>query len=167
MSKIILLAVDTTTHTSAAVGLTSDLATGTGDRVVVLHVHEFAVGRFGRMQVDCGEGEGEGVVSEIVDRLKAAGINVQADIRKTPVGHIARTISDAADELDVRMIILGSSSEHDVPRLPFGSVALRLLHRSTKPVLLVPKTPAQAKASAPAHEQRAVPESAVPASATT
>ncbi len=161
MSKIILLAVDTTSHTSAAADLARDLATGTGDRVVVLHVHEFAVGRFGRMQVDCADGEGERVVSQIVDRLTAARVTAQADIRKTPVGHIARTISGAADDLDVRMIILGSSSEHDVPRLPFGSVALRLLHQSTKPVLLVPKAPAAAK------EHVAVPKSAVPASATT
>jgi nucleotide-binding universal stress UspA family protein len=161
MSKIILLAVDTTSHTSAAADLARDLATGTGDRVVVLHVHEFAVGRFGRMQVDCADGEGERVVSQIVDRLTAARVAAQADIRKTPVGHIARTISGAADDLDVRMIILGSSSEHDVPRLPFGSVALRLLHQSTKPVLLVPKAPA------PAKEHVAVPKSAVPASATT
>jgi len=161
MTKTILLAVDTTSHTSAAANLARDLAAGTGDRVVVLHVHEFAVGRFGRMQVDCGEGEGERVVSEIMERLTGAGIAAQADIRKAPLGHIARTISAAADELDVRMIILGSSSSHDVPRLPFGSVALRLLHQSTKPVLLVPKAPA------PAEEQVAVPESTVPASATT
>lgn len=144
MDKTMLLAVDTTSDTSAAADLARDLAAGTGDRVVVLHMHEFAVGRFGRIQVDCGEGEGERVVSEVVDRLTVAGVAAQADIRKTPVGHIARAICDAADELDARMIILGSSSAHDVPRLPFGSVSLRLLHRSTKPVLLVPMAPALA-----------------------
>ena len=105
----------------------------------MLHVHEFAVGRFGRIQVDCGDGEGENVVTEIVDRLAEAGVDAQADIRKTPVGHIARTISGVADEFDVRMIVLGSGSAHDVPRLPFGSVSLRLLHTATTPVLIVPK----------------------------
>ena len=139
MSNTILLAVDTTSHTAAAAGLAGDLAAGLGDRVVVLHVHEFAIGRFGRIQVDCGDGDGEKVVSEIVDRLTAAGVKAQADIRKTPVGHIARTILAAADELDARMIILGTSSAHDVPRMPFGSVSLRLLHLAGKPVLIVPK----------------------------
>ena len=139
MSKTILLAVDTTSHTAAAAGLAGELAGATGDHVVVLHVHEFAIGRFGRIQVDCGDGEGEKVVSEIVDRLTAAGVTAQADIRKTPVGHIARAISAAADELGVRMIILGSANAHDVPLLPFGSVSLRLLHLASKPVLLVPK----------------------------
>ncbi|HYS31734.1 MAG TPA: universal stress protein, partial [Streptosporangiaceae bacterium] len=134
MSKTILLAVDTTGHTVAAADLARDLAAGTGDRVVVLHVHEFAVGRFGRIQVDCGDGEGERVVTEIVERLTGARVTARADIRKTPVGRIARAIAAAAEEVDARMIVLGSTSTHDVPRLPFGSVSLRLLHLATKPV---------------------------------
>jgi len=114
-----------------------------------MHVHEFAIGRFGKIQVDCGDGDGERVVTAIVERLNAAGVVAEGDIRKTPVGHIARTILDAGKELDVRMIILGSSSTHDVPWLPFGSVSLRLLHTSTKPVLIVPKAPVPDHAAAP------------------
>ena len=161
MNKTILLAVDTTSHTAAAADMARDLAAGTGDRVVVLHVHEFAIGRFGKIQVDCGDGEGERVVGGITDRLTAAGIAALADIRRTPIGHIARTISGVADELDVRMIILGSSGAHDVPRFPFGSVSLRLLHQSSKPVLLVPR------ATAPAKEQVQAPQTTVAASVTT
>jgi nucleotide-binding universal stress UspA family protein len=123
MKKTILLAVDTTGHTAAAANMARDLAAGTGDRIVVMHEHEFAVGRFGRIQVDCGEGEGEHVAAEMVDRLTAAGIDAAADIREAPVGRIARTISDAADELDVRVIIVGSSSTHDVPRLRLAAAA--------------------------------------------
>ncbi|HEX9031838.1 MAG TPA: universal stress protein, partial [Streptosporangiaceae bacterium] len=133
MSKAILLAVDTASHTTAAADLARDLAAGTGDRIVVLHVHEFAVGRFGRIQVDCADGEGEHVVAEIVERLRSSGLSAEPDVRKTPVGHIARTILGVADELDARMIVLGSTSAHDVPRLPFGSVSLRLLHSATRP----------------------------------
>jgi nucleotide-binding universal stress UspA family protein len=152
MTKTILLAVDTTSHTAAAADLARDLAAGTGDRVVVLHVHEFAVGRFGKIQVDCGDGEGEKVVSEIVERLASAGVSAVGDVRKTHIGHIARAISDAAGEMDARMIVLGSASAHDVPRLPFGSVSLRLLHLATRPVLMVPKTAVTAGANAVAPE---------------
>jgi nucleotide-binding universal stress UspA family protein len=148
MSKTILLAVDTTSHTVAAADLARDLAAGTGDKVVVMHVHEFAVGRFGRIQVDCGDGEGERVVSEIVGRLTEAGIVAEPHVRKTAVGHIARSICTEADELDARMIILGSTSTHDVPWLPFGSVSLRLLHTATRPVLIVPKTRVKDEAAA-------------------
>ncbi len=149
MSKTILLAVDTMGHTGAAADLARDLATGAGDRVVVLHVHEFAIGRFGRIQVDCGEGEGERVVTELVDRLRSAGIEAEPDIRKTPVGHIAKTIAVVSDELDARLIVLGSASTHDLPRMPFGSVSLRLLHLSARPVLIVPKPVAPAEGKAP------------------
>jgi nucleotide-binding universal stress UspA family protein len=149
MSKTILLAVDTTSHTAAAANMACELASATGDPVVVLHVHEFAIGRFGRIQVDCADGDGERVVTEIVDRLGNAGVEAEADIRKTPVGHIARTILAAAQERDARMIILGSTNNHDVPRLPFGSVSLRLLHLADKPVLIVPKSVAPAANEAP------------------
>jgi nucleotide-binding universal stress UspA family protein len=160
MNKIILLAVDTTSHTAAAAEMTRDLAASTGGRVIVMHVHEYAIGRFGRIKVDCGEGEGERVVTDIVDRLTAAGIAAEGDIRKVLVGGIARKISDVAGELDARMIILGSSSSHDLPWLPFGSVSLRLLHQSRKPVLIVPMAPA------PAADYIAAPQASVFASAT-
>jgi len=145
MKKTILLAVDTTSHTLAAADLARDLAAGNDDRVVVLHVHEIAIGRFGRIQVDCGQGEGEKVVEEMVRRLGDAGITAEGDVRKTQVGQIARAIFAAADELDARMIVVGSASTHDVPRIPFGSVSLRLLHLSTRPVLLVPRAPEPAR----------------------
>ncbi|MHB1596017.1 MAG: universal stress protein [Streptosporangiaceae bacterium] len=142
MTKTIVLAVDTNSHIASAAEVAADLAARAGDRVVVLHVHEFAVGRFGRIQVDCAENEGEHVADEIVQRLRDAGVSATAEIRKTPVGHIARTIMATADETGSWLIILGSTSAHDVPRLPFGSVSLRLLHMSDKPVLIVPRSQA-------------------------
>ena len=112
-------------------------------------MHEFAVGRFGRMQVDYADGEGERVVSEVSGCLRPAGAAVQEEIRRTPVGHVAKTISALADELDVRMIIVGSASVHDLPRLPSGSVSLRLLHTAKKPVLVAPSVPAPARSQVP------------------
>ena len=150
MSKAILLAVDTTNNVSAAAEMARDLASDSGDRVVVLHVHEFAVGRFGRIQVDCAEGEGERVATDLVARLRSSGVTAEADIRKTPIGHIARSILGAADEFDARMIVLGSTSTHDVPHLPFGNVSLRLLHLASRPVLIVPRSPAAVTVVEPA-----------------
>jgi hypothetical protein len=103
MSKNILLAVDAASHDPArhvlaAAAMTRDLSYDSGDRVIVLHVHEFATGRFGRIQVDCGEGEGEGVVAKIVADLRAAGVSAEGEIRETSLGHVARAILNAAQE---------------------------------------------------------------------
>lgn len=138
MHRTILLAVDTTSRAQPAVDAARYLASGNGDTVVVLHVHEFAIGRFGRLQVDCADGEGEQLVDGIVRQLRDAGVDASADVRRTPVGHIARVILSTAEARDAWLIVLGSAGTRDVPRIPFGGVSLRLLHMSNRPVMLVP-----------------------------
>ena len=150
MSKNILLAVDAASHDPAwhvlaAAEMTRDLSRDSGDHVIVLHVHEFATGRFGRIRVDCGDGEGEAVVDKIVADLQAAGVSAQGEIREANLGHIARAILHAAQDHDVRLVVLGSSSRTDLPRVPLGSVASRLLHMAARPVLIVPRTDAHAE----------------------
>src|SRR6266700_3132690 len=122
MSKNILLAVDTAAHDPAwhvvaATDMTRELARDSGDHVIVLHVHEFAVGRFGRIRIDCADEE----------------------IIETNTGHVAAAILAAAKRHDARLVVLGSSSRTDLPRMPLGSVAARLLHTATRPVLIVPR----------------------------
>jgi nucleotide-binding universal stress UspA family protein len=138
MNKTIVLAVDAKNHVSAAADMTRELSRDSGDKVIVVHVHEFAVGRWGRMQVDCGDGEGEALVSEIVTDLKNAGVTAEGEIREAQLGHIARNILAAADERDARVVVIGSSGRADLPHLPFGSVSHRLLHLAKRPVLIVP-----------------------------
>ena len=144
MSKNILLAVDTAAHDPAwhvvaAADMTRELARDSGDHVIVLHVHEFAVGRFGRIRIDCADGEGEGVVEKIVSDLREAGISADGEIIETNTGHVASAILAAAKRHDVRLVVLGSSSRTDLPRMLLGSVAARLLHMATRPVLIVPR----------------------------
>lgn len=147
MKKTILLAVDTSRHASAATRMTRELCRDSGDSVIVLHVHEFAVGRWGRMQVDCGDGDGESVVAAIVAEMKAAGVPADGEIREAQLGHIARSILVAGDEYDARIVVLGSSGRTDIPHLPFGSVSHRLLHSARRPVLIVPRQPTAAPAA--------------------
>jgi len=142
MSKTIVLAVDTarhelSEHVAAAVEMTKDVA-HPDDKVIVLHVHEFAVGRFGRMQVDCADGQGESLVASIVEDLRKSGLSAEGVIKEADYGHVARAILAAADRYPARLLVLGSSSRTDLPWVPFGSVANRLLHISSLPVLIVP-----------------------------
>jgi nucleotide-binding universal stress UspA family protein len=142
MSKTILLAVDTARrelagHVAAAVEMIKDVAHA-DDKVIVLHVHEFAVGRFGRMQVDCADGQGESLVASIVENLSGAGLSAEGAVKEADFGHVARAVLAAASEYRARMLVLGSSSRTDLPWVPFGSVANRLLHIASLPVLIVP-----------------------------
>lgn len=139
MNKTILLAVDAARHVQAAVEMARELSRDSGDKVIVLHVHEIAVGRFGRIRVDCAEGEGERLVASIVADLRAAGINAESDVRDADFGHLSRKILAVADECDARIIVLGSRGRTDVPHLPLGSVSHRLLHAAHRPVLIVPR----------------------------
>lgn len=152
MSKNIVLAVDAASgdlarHVSAAADMARDLSRDSGDHVIVLHVHEFATGRFGRIQVDCHDGEGEQVVEKIVSSLQAAGVSAEGEIREANYGHIAAIILRAAQEHGARLVVLGSRSSTDLPRVPLGSVSTRLLHISTRPVLIVPRPDAPAPAA--------------------
>jgi nucleotide-binding universal stress UspA family protein len=142
MSKTIVLAVDTarrelSEHVAAAVQMTKDVAHA-DDRVIVLHVHEFAVGRFGRVQVDCADGQGESLVASIVEDLGKSGLSAEGVIKEADYAHVARAILTTADRYQARLLVLGSSSRTDLPWVPFGSVASRLLHIASVPVLIVP-----------------------------
>ena len=148
MNKTILLAVDAARHVQAAADMTRELSRDSGDQVVVLHVHEFAVGRFGRIRVDCADGEGEKLVAGVVNDLRAAGISAEEDIREADFGHISRRILEIADDYDARIIVLGARGRHDLPHLPLGSVSHRLLHAAHRPVLIVPRPAGKAEAAA-------------------
>src|ERR1035441_11077622 len=139
MNKTILLAVDAASHVAAAAEFTRELSRDSGDKVVVLHVHEFAVGRFGRIRVDCADGEGEQLAAGIVDDLTNAGVSAEAEIQEANYGHIPRKILAVADSCDARIIVVGSRGRADPPHLPPGSASHPLPHPARRAGLLPPQ----------------------------
>ena len=99
---------------AAAVEMTRDVVHA-DDKVIVLHVHEFAVGRFGRIQVDCADGQGESLVDGIVADLTESGLSAEGIIKEADFGHVARAILAVADHCQARLLVLGSSSRTDLP----------------------------------------------------
>jgi nucleotide-binding universal stress UspA family protein len=150
VSTTILLAVDAQHYVPEATRLTRELCRQTGGRVVLLHVHEVAYGRLGKVQADCPEGEAERLISEILPGFRGPAAAVSAEIRETHVGRVARTILAAADDHDAQFIIVGSSAPADLPHLPLGSVAHKVLRLSRRPVIVVPGHRVTALAAAPA-----------------
>src|SRR5690349_24151717 len=116
----ILLGVDAQHYAPEATALARELCQATGDKIVLLHVHAVAVGRFGRMKVDCESEETEQLVSDIQADLSGSGVDVSTEFWEDIVGQIAKAILEAADRHDARIIMLGSSHSTDLPYLPIG-----------------------------------------------
>ena len=134
----ILLAVDVQHYAPEAAEMTRDLCRGTGDSVVVLHVHEYAVGRFGKLRVCCLDDQAEQQLPEIVAALQDAGIAAEHEIHETTMGSVAHALVEVADQRDARLIVVGSRRPTDLPYFTIGSVSHRLLHVAKRPVLVVP-----------------------------
>jgi nucleotide-binding universal stress UspA family protein len=156
MSKTILLGVDALHYAPEPMEMTRELCHA-GDKVIVFHVHEFATGRFGRLQVDCPVGEAERLVPGLAATLRDDGIDAEAEIRETQTGNAARTIAEAAREHDASIIILGAHGRTDLPHIPLGSVSHKLLHLARRPVLIVPRHPAATQAAADSGQAAAEP----------
>jgi|SRR5690242_8999685 nucleotide-binding universal stress UspA family protein len=134
----VLLAVDVQHYAPEAAELTRDLCRRTGDTVLVLHVHEHAVGRFGKLRVCCLDDQAEQLLPEIVAALRDAGITAEHEIHETLMGSVAHALVEVSDQRDARLIVVGSRLPTDLPHITVGSVSNKLLHLAKRPVLVVP-----------------------------
>ena len=150
MSSTILLATDARHDVAESIRLARELSLGAQGRVLVLHIHEFSVGKYGRVQLCCPEEEAEELLPRTVALLGESGVPAEWLIRETNSGNAARAILDMADQHDAHVIVLGSNLRTDVPLIPLGSVSHKLLHMARRPVLVVPHRKATATEASPA-----------------
>lgn len=78
--------------------------------------------------------ETDGYLAKIAASLRQSGLTVQTE---RPEGPASQAILRRADELDVDLIAMTSHGRTGLGRLVFGSVAGAVLHRSTRPLLVV------------------------------
>jgi nucleotide-binding universal stress UspA family protein len=143
MRTNILLTVDVAPgdplrHVSGAVGMVKHLVQASTEQVIVLHVQEFSIPRLARNMADHGGASGRRAVDAVVASLRAAGIHASGVIREADFGHVGRTVLDAADEFNARLIVLGAKSHTGLRRMPASSLATHLMRLSRLPVLIVP-----------------------------
>jgi len=69
-----------------------------------------------------------------LEKFAAAGIAVTSEIR---VGHLAQEICAAATDQDCDAIVMGTRGMGAVGNLLMGSVATKVIHLATMPVILV------------------------------
>src|SRR4051794_21228283 len=139
MKGTILLAIDHSKVASRAAELVADIAVVEHNPVVVLHVHQTAVGRFGEIMIE-REPEDGCIANALADELREAGVDAKAESVKSATGSVAARIVHFADAMDAGLIVMGTHSESDVASIALGSVSHRVLHHAHRPVLMVPAT---------------------------
>ena len=137
MKGTILLAVDNSKLAHRATETVAELAAKENNPVVVMHVHQVAVGRFGRLVIE-REPE-EGCIAEVIKaELRQAGVDAVCASPEVGVGHVAVEIARAARQLDAALVVMGTHGESDVASIALGSVSHRVLHLAHHPILLLP-----------------------------
>ncbi|MEP7089873.1 MAG: universal stress protein [Nocardioidaceae bacterium] len=133
----ILLAVDTSERSRKAVATAADLARSTGGAVHVIHVRPLlATGRGGPQDVDMSELE-HNVAENVCRELQATGIEATFSRVASYHGDTGHKIVEAAHDRGVDLIVVGSRGHSEIPSILLGSVAHKVVHLASCPVLIV------------------------------
>lgn len=142
MFRRILVAVDESDQSAAALDLAIGLATTLGSSLTLIHALDPAkvaatadggAGATIEIELDELQTAGRAVLDEATARVRAAGLSV------TPImcdGVPAATIVDTAQRNECDLIVMGTKGRHGVARIFLGSTAESVLHESTIPVLV-------------------------------
>lgn len=76
----------------------------------------------------------EGILDRAEAELRNAGVRYTREVLSGPIGH---TIAARAEQLGCDAIVMGRHGETSIGELLMGSVAMKVLHLSRLPVMLV------------------------------
>ncbi len=136
MYKTIVAATDGTDASDRALAVATDLATAFRARLVVVHVNELVVVRGGAIPLDPSETETDEKIRNQVRNLARDGR--QAELKIHTARDPARSIANEANAVGADLIVTGASRHGPVAGMLLGSVAHRLLHIASCPVMAVP-----------------------------
>jgi nucleotide-binding universal stress UspA family protein len=126
MFETIILALDGSHRSDVAVDAVTDLA-GPGSHVVAVHVKTHAT-----------EHDQDALITEQLERLRAAGMQVELERGTTVMGDEANVIARAGRRHDASVIVAATRGHTPLSGLLVGSVTQRLLHLADCPVLVIP-----------------------------
>ena len=133
----IVLGYDESASANAALAQTITLAQQTGARVVTVFGYYISPLVSGSVRDYTYELEniGKHALARAEAQLELAGIDAESRLES---GKPADVILQTAGEVDADVIAVGTVGENPMTRALLGSVVLRLVQRSTIPVLVVP-----------------------------
>lgn len=143
MFQAILVAVDESPQSAAAVDLAIGLAKALGSSLTLVHVvdpaaiasaaSDAAAAPVMEMELDELQTAGKELLEATSGRARAAGVKATTVLRD---GAPAATILDTARRSECDLIVIGTHGRHGVARLFLGSCAETVVRESTIPVLI-------------------------------
>lgn len=126
----ILLGVDDTKETQAAVEATIRMVSGGQDppELRVLHVLEHGPGRAAAYDLESAD-DAEGVVNATRTALERTGARLTGEVLTCHAGDVGTTIAKAAAEMDCDLVVVGSRGLSDLGAAVLGSVAHDVIRR--------------------------------------
>jgi nucleotide-binding universal stress UspA family protein len=136
MFERIVLAVDGSEPAQRAVPVAADIASKYGSEVIAVHVLEQQLGRGGTIAFETTD-EALEIAHHAAKSLKDAGVSARAVAESVISGRVAQEIMEVAATEDAGLIVMGSRGMSDWQGLLIGSVAHKVLHLCSVPVLIV------------------------------
>jgi nucleotide-binding universal stress UspA family protein len=152
----IVYATDFSAPSAPARRLAAGLARRLGDSIVVVHVLE-TPSVFSPELIAAEPAVLEGMKTSAAQQIKAIGDGIRADgvaaEERVLVGSPHDAVSRLADELDARLVVLGTHGRSALGRLFLGSMAERLVRSCNRPVIVVPPEARYGPLDAPMKQQ--------------
>jgi nucleotide-binding universal stress UspA family protein len=146
MFSRIMVAVDERDQSQPALDLVRQLATEGVTKVHVLHLRERELSGSTWYSRESGK-EASYVTEGAIFELRMAGIAVGGNVRYAFVDRVAEAILAEARAFDADLIVLGGPRRGELATRLFGSVTLRVLRRSTCPVIVGARRKAERRTS--------------------
>lgn len=136
--KRVLVPLDGSHLAEGAVPIALRLAEACGAEITLLHVIERAAPSSIHGEPHLAEEtEAEAYLAGLARELAERGATVDYHVHEVPVGDVARSIADHADEHESEIVVVSTHGGGDLRRGLFGSIAQRVLQICRRPVLLV------------------------------
>jgi nucleotide-binding universal stress UspA family protein len=138
MFERILVAVDGSPFSDAALATAAGLAAKVGAEVDVIHVHEHDMPHAKAVHLAELESPTEAteVIAAATAKLTALGVHAQGHVLEADTHDVARRILEFADASDPDVIIVGRRGLSTLTGMLVGSVSNKLVHVAKVPVLV-------------------------------
>jgi nucleotide-binding universal stress UspA family protein len=138
MFSRILVAIDRPEQRDVALDLVRQVATEGMSQVRVLHLRERELS--GHAWVSREDKDQASFVAEAaVFELRMEGFSAGGGYRHAVVDRVAEAIIEEAKEFDADLIVLGKPRRGEFKTRLLGSITIRVLRRSTCPVIVAPR----------------------------